>query len=156
MVGWQLNKTDQDHGWTGADFTGNKSEVGSGPMALIEVGRNAGITRQLPRYITILCSAPLSVRYLSFLPVVPNWIHTSLFPKFIIQQFPVVLLNYLWTAHSQWTEQSVLQFLFTYFSSDLGFCSTINIYGISECLHNVQNNNNIKYLWSTYYMSWAC
>lgn len=42
----------------------------------------------LPCCISVLCSVPLPVKYLFLLPVVPNWIHTSLFPKFTVQPTP--------------------------------------------------------------------
>lgn len=48
-------------------------------------------------------------------------------------------------------ESRVLQFDLLYSSHSLGFTCACDISGISECLGNIHNNNNIKYLLSTYY-----
>lgn len=48
-------------------------------------------------------------------------------------------------------ESRVLQFDLLYSSHSLGFSCACDISGIFECLGNIHNNNNIKYLLSTYY-----
>ena len=78
--------------------------------------------------------------------------HTSLLPKFTIHQAPSGFSKLTMDCsfpkdgadHSSAFTRVLWQ----------GSCisSTFDISGIAECLDNKQNDNSIKYLWSSYYM----